>query len=152
MDTKSPSLPIGQEGLGALLNLVCLEIKRGVEAEIAAKGLDLGYNQFLILKWLALVGPMMATELARLVELNASAITRQLDHLEARDLLRRFPHELDRRALRIELTDAGHGMWQELIDCNDHVLHAVQHALGYVESKRFHDDLTRLLSALRGKH
>jgi DNA-binding MarR family transcriptional regulator len=150
MGAKSPTLSIDQ-GLGALLNLVCLEIKRGLEAEIAAKGLDLRYNQFQILKWLALVGPMMATELARLVELDAGAITRQLDYLEGRDLLRRCPHASDRRALRIELTDLGQVMWQELTACNEHVSDAAHHALGDIESKRLHNDLTRVLKALRGK-
>jgi DNA-binding MarR family transcriptional regulator len=144
--------PTAQESLGVLINLVRIELVRGIEAEIAAKGLDLRYIQFLILKRLSVLGPMSATELARSVELDGGAMTRQLDQLERRGLLRRCPHEQDRRALRIELTDAGSVLWQQLTGCNDRVLQAAQRSLSETESKRLHDYLERVLHALRAKN
>jgi DNA-binding MarR family transcriptional regulator len=122
-----------------------------MEAEIAAKGLDLRFTQFLILKRLAVLGPMTATELARAVELDGGAMTRQLDQLESKGCLRRCPHEQDRRALRIELTAAGHALWQQLTSCNERVLAAAQRSLSEAERKRLHNYLERVLHALRDK-
>jgi DNA-binding MarR family transcriptional regulator len=143
--------PTSQESLGVLIGLVRAELVRGIEAEIAAKGLDLRFTQFLILKRLAVLGPMTATELARAVELDGGAMTRQLDQLEGRGYLRRLPHEQDRRALRIELTEPGHVLWQQLTGCNERVLQAAQRSLSETESKQLHDYLGRVLHALRDK-
>jgi DNA-binding MarR family transcriptional regulator len=144
--------PTSQESLGTLLALVRTELVRSLEAEIAAKKLDLRFTQFLILKRLATLGPMTATELARAVELDGGAMTRQLDQLEGRGLLRRCPHEQDRRALRIELTDAGDQLWQQLSGCNERVLQAAQRTLSNAESAQLHDYLERVLRALRDKN
>lgn len=152
MTTGPLITPTAQESLGVLIGLVRAELVRGIEAEIAAKGLDLRFTQFLILKRLFLLGPMSATELARSVELDGGAMTRQLDQLESRGLLRRCPHEQDRRALRIELTDAGSEIWKELTGCNERVLQAAQRSLSDIESERLHDYLERVLRALRDKN
>lgn len=152
MNTGPLVTPTSQESLGVLIGLVRIELVRGIEAEITAKGLDLRYIQFLILKRLAVLGPMTATELARSVELDGGAMTRQLDHLEGRGYLRRCRHEQDRRALRIELTDAGDALWQQLTGCNDRVLEAAQRSLNEVERERLHDYLSRVLHALRDKN
>lgn len=140
-----------QESLGVLLGLVRSEIVRAMEAELAALGVELRFTQFLILKRLARLGPMTASELARAVELDGGAMTRQLDQLEGKGYLRRCPHEQDRRALRIELTNEGNALWQQLTDCNERVLEAAQRSLSERERKHLHDYLTRVLHALRDK-
>lgn len=147
----APSAPI-HENLGVLLGLVRGEIVGDIEAEMAQLGLDLRFNQFLIIKRLAKLGPMSATELARAVELDAGAMTRQLDQLERKGFLRRCPHEQDRRALRIELTEAGMAIWNQLADCNDRVLVAAQRSLNDTEKLQLHDYLERILHTLRNKH
>lgn len=152
MNTAPTPSPTPRESLGVLLGLVRAELVRAMEAEIAAKGLDLKFTQFLILKRLALMGPMSATELARAVELDGGAMTRQLDQLERKGYLRRCPHEQDRRALRIELTAAGDALWQHLTSCNDRVLAAAQASLSADERAQLHDYLERVLSALRTKN
>lgn len=151
MNTDSLAFSSSRESLGVLLGLVRAEIVRAMEAEIAAKGLELKFIQFLILKRLAWLGPMSATELARAVELDGGAMTRQLDQLERKGYLRRCPHALDRRALRIELTVEGDALWQRLTDCNERVLAAAQASLDADERGRLHDYLERVLHALRHK-
>ena len=145
------SNPTMQESIGVLLAAVRAEIVRAMEAELAAKGMDLRYTQFLILKRLAVLGPMTAGELARSVELDGGAMTRQLDQLERRGYLRRRPHEQDRRALRIELTDEGRALTQELMNCNDRVLKAAQRSLDKTEQQQLRDYLSRVLHALRDR-
>jgi DNA-binding MarR family transcriptional regulator len=152
MNTGPLITPTSQETLGVLIGYVRAELVRGLEAEIATKGLDLRYTQFLILKRLSMLGPMTATELARAVELDGGAMTRQLDQLEGRGLLRRLPHEQDRRALRIELTELGNALWQQVTGCSDRVLEAAQRSLTEAESQQLHDYLGRVLHALREKN
>lgn len=152
MNTESLALATPKESLGILLGLVRAEIVRAMEAELATRNVDLRFTQFLILKRLARLGPMSATELARSVELDGGAMTRQLDQLERKGYLRRCPHEQDRRALRIELTAAGDAMWKQLTDCNERVLAAAQRSLDAAEQARLHDYLERVLHALRDKH
>jgi DNA-binding MarR family transcriptional regulator len=141
-----------RESLGILLGLVRSEVVRAMESELAARGLNLSFTQFLIIKRLSRLGPMSATELARSVELDGGAMTRQLDQLEGKGYLRRCRHEQDRRALRIELTEAGSTLWQELTNCNERVLSAAQRSLDEAEQAQLHDYLERVLHALRDKN
>jgi DNA-binding MarR family transcriptional regulator len=152
MNSEPTSLPAEQESLGVLLGLVRSEVVRAMETELAALGVDLRFTQFLILKRLARLGPMSASELARAVELDGGAMTRQLDQIERKGYLRRRPHEQDRRALRIELTESGAALWQQLTDCNDRVLAAAQRSLDATERHQLHAYLARVLHALRDKN
>lgn len=145
--SNPPSYP--QDSIGVLVGLVRSELVRKMEAELQASGADLRFTQFLILKRLAHMGPMSASELARAVELDGGAMTRQLDQLEGKGLLRRLPHEQDRRALRIELTLAGDAMWRQITPCNERVLDAAQKALNPTEREQLRDYLQRVLDALR---
>lgn len=152
MNSESLAFSTPRESLGILLGLVRAEVVRAMESELAAKGLNLSFTQFLILKRLARLGPMSASELARSVELDGGAMTRQLDHLEGRGYLRRCRHEQDRRALRIELTDTGNALWTQLVDCNERVLTAAQRSLSEAEQTQLHDYLQRVLHTLRNKN
>jgi len=147
----NPSTPLSyaQDSIGVLIGLVRSELVRKMEAELQASGIELRFTQFLILKRLAMIGPMSASELARSVELDGGAMTRQLDQLEGKGLLRRQPHEQDRRALRIELTEAGDAAWRQMTPCNEHVLEAAQKALDPNEREQLRDYLERVLQALR---
>ena len=138
--------------LGMLLTMVRSEIVRAIEAELANQNLDLSFTQFLILKKAHLLGAVSATELAHAVELDGGAMTRQLDQLERKGFLRRTPHEQDRRALRIELTDAGNAVWQNTASvCSQRVMNAAQRSLTSAEQTHLHDYLERVLHALRNK-
>ena len=138
--------------LGMLLTMVRSEIVRAIEAELTSQGLDLSFTQFLILKKADLLGAVSATELARAVELDGGAMTRQLDQLERKGYLRRMPHEQDRRALRIELTNAGTAIWQNTASgCSQRVMNAAQRSLNKTEQTQLHDYLERVLLALRDK-
>ena len=156
--TPAPHDPSGASNphtasLGMLLTMVRSEMVRAIEAELASQGLDLSFTQYLILKKAAQLGAVSATELARPVELDAGAMTRQLDQLERKGYRRRSPHEQDRRALRIELTDAGIAVWQNTASvCSERVMTASQRSLSPVESTQLHDYLERVLQALRDKN
>lgn len=150
MNIQCPT-PDGRESLGSLIGMVRGEIVRAIETDLASQGADLKFTQFHVLKRLAASGPMTATELARAVDLDGGAMTRQLDQLESKGYLRRQPHEQDRRALRIELTEAGVALWKHLYESNAATLERAQRSLSAVERERLHDYLGRVLDALRDK-
>ena len=139
--------------LGMLITMVRSEIVRAIEAELSSQGLDLSFTQYLILKKSQQLGAVSATELARAVELDGGAMTRQLDQLERKGYLRRSPHEQDRRALRIELTNAGRTVWQNTASvCSQRVMDAAQSSMSKEEQAQLHDYLERVLRALRDKN
>ena len=140
-----------RESLGLLVSLVRAEIVRAMEAELALHGARLRFTQYLIIKRLTRLGPMCAGELARAVDLDGGAMTRQLDQLEHKGYLRRCPHAQDRRSLRIELTTAGSALWLQLDDCQQRVLTAAQRGLKASERAQLHDYLERVLRALHAK-
>lgn len=147
--TGDPHAP----SLGMLLTMVRSEMVRAIEAELTSQGLDLSFTQFLILKKAQQLGAASATELARAVEIDGGAMTRQLDQLERKGYLRRTPHAQDRRALRIELTDAGNAVWKDTASvCSQRVINASQRSLSDLEQTQLHDYLTRVLHALRDKN
>lgn len=150
MNTHCPQ-PDGRESLGALIGMVRSEIVRAIETDLASQGADLKFTQFHVLKRLAASGPMTATELARAVDLDGGAMTRQLDQLESKGYLRRQPHQQDRRALRIELTEAGEALWKHLYESNAATLERAQRSLSATEREQLHDYLGRVLDALRDK-
>jgi len=61
-----------------------------------------------VLSGLARVGPTTATELAAAIGLDRTATTRYASRLQDAGLLRRAADGLDRRAIRLELTQAGY--------------------------------------------
>lgn len=138
--------------LGMLLGTVRAEMVRAIEAELASLGVELSFTQFLILKKAQQLGPASATELARAVELDGGAMTRQLDQLERKGYLSRTPDAQDRRALRITLTDAGNKVWRNSgAVCHQRVMNAAQSTLDSTEQAQLYDYLSRVLQALRDK-
>ena len=151
--SNPPSSLPDSPSLGMLITMVRSEIVRAIEAELASQGLDLSFTQYLIVKKAHLLGPASATELARAVELDGGAMTRQLDQLERKGLLRRTRHAHDRRALRIELTDAGDTVWRTTASvCSQRVMDAAQRSLDKTEQAQLYHHLERVLSALRDKN
>jgi DNA-binding MarR family transcriptional regulator len=133
--------------------MVRSEMVRAIEAELASQGVDLSFTQYLILKKSQQLGAVSATELARAVELDGGAMTRQLDQLERKGYLRRSPHAQDRRALRIDLTDAGRAVWRDTASvCSERVMNAAQRSLDDTEQAQLYEYLERVLHALRNKH
>ena len=151
MNMNACPSPDGQDSLGTLIGMVRSEIVRAIESDLAAQGADLKFTQFHVIKRLAVNGPMSATELARAVDVDGGAMTRQLDQLEAKGYLRRQPHQQDRRALRIELTEAGLAVWRHLYESNVATLERAQRGLSGDEREKLHDYLGRVLNALRDK-
>jgi DNA-binding MarR family transcriptional regulator len=95
-----------------------------------------------------------ANELARKMDVDAGAVTRMLDRLEAKGLLERVRSESDRRVVHLQLTAAGQATAAEV----PHVLAAVNNDLlrGFSEAewkqlRKFIDRLTANAAELQAQ-
>lgn len=95
-----------EESVGYLMRRVITAVSQEIDRELAS--CDLTNAQWLPLFKLYLGKASTVAELARECQLDAGAMTRLLDRLEAKGLCRRVRSVEDRRVVNIELTDDGH--------------------------------------------
>ncbi len=139
-------IPAGDEAasFGILLRQVRDLSRAALEAELAAAGHELNFSQYVTLKKLAM-GCSSPGELARAADLNPGAMTRVLDQLEGKGLLRRTADPDDRRALRIELDASAEALMPDIRSCGERVLAQAQQGLSPTEQAEFR----RLLEHIR---
>jgi len=94
-----------EESVGYLMRRIVSTIRLDVDRRLEAVGLT--NAQWVPLLKLKLGGAMPVAELARGCEVDAGAMTRMLDRLEAKGLVRRVRSTTDRRVVTIELTADG---------------------------------------------
>ncbi|MEO8123588.1 MAG: MarR family transcriptional regulator [Burkholderiales bacterium] len=94
-----------EKSVGYLMRQIVTSIGRGVDQRLESIGLT--NAQWLPLLKLQLGQAANVAELARECEVDAGAMTRMLDRLEAKGLIRRVRSTADRRVVNLELTDEG---------------------------------------------
>ncbi len=94
-----------EDSVGHLMRLILSTVAHEVERHL--QPCDLTNAQWLPLFKLAIGKASTVAELARECHLDAGAMTRLLDRLEAKGLCKRVRSQSDRRVVNIELTDAG---------------------------------------------
>lgn len=97
---------MADDNLGFMIKQVYLSLNRMLDLEMAP--LDLTAMQWRPLAMVARGTADTPAELARLTGVDTGAMTRTLDRLAAKGLLRRARSQEDRRVVKIELTDLGH--------------------------------------------
>jgi DNA-binding MarR family transcriptional regulator len=100
------------ESIGYLLRALRIEMDRAVDAEMA--GHDLTGAQWGPLLALGFGLGDTAAALSRIANVDTGAMTRMLNRLEAKALLRRTPCPRDARVMRLELTPAGRRLCREI--------------------------------------
>ena len=143
MNTQTPSSCTGST-LGLLFRQARDAMWARMADEMARAGHDLTFSQYITMKTLA-NGMAGVTDLARAAELNPGAMTRLLDKLQAKGYVTRTHDSSDRRAVHIDLTDAGKAIWQDINHCGERV--RGQALSGMDDSDR--EQLTRLLERVR---
>lgn len=96
-----------EDSLGRLLADVSRQILAGFDEEMAAQGMGITGAQWVILMRLSRGCASTAAELCRLGRCDTGSMTRMLDRLEEKGLVRRVRSRQDRRITRLELTEAG---------------------------------------------
>lgn len=101
-----------QESIGYLMRQILSAVRQEVERQLAHT--ELTHAQWIPLYKLYTGKCNTAAELAREDRMDAGAMTRMLDRLEAKGLLRRERHATDRRVVTISLTDEGRAAAREI--------------------------------------
>jgi len=109
------------ESIGYLMRRILTAVSQTVELEMTGPGHPT-YPQWIPLHKLHMGAATTAAELARECQLDTGAMTRLLDRLEAKELVRRVRSVADRRVVNLELTDEGRAAAEEV----PHVLCRVQ--------------------------
>ena len=101
-----------EDNAGYLIKLAYHSLTRMLDQEMAPLGLTA--MQWRPLAMVFLGRADTPAELARLNDMDTGAMTRALDRLEAKGLLRRTRSQSDRRVVKIELTELGEAKAREI--------------------------------------
>src|SRR5262252_2271172 len=107
------------ESIGHQLFSLMTMIRREVEARMAKH--DLTDAQWKPLMYLKMGRASTAIELAREMDIDAGAVTRMVDRLEAKGMIERARSDEDRRVVNLRLTKSGNAIAEQV----PHILAAV---------------------------
>lgn len=132
------------ESVGYLLKRVTAEIQAGVDRELEPLGLS--YAQFAVMAQLFYKRADTPSAVCGLLQYDRGAMTRMIDRLEEKGLLRRVPDEGDRRTIRLELTKDGEALFPKLIGATVGVLNGFLDGFSEKEVDQLKVYLRRMLS------
>jgi DNA-binding MarR family transcriptional regulator len=108
--------------------------------------LEISAAQYVILSVLAQRGCVDSTaQLCKDLSYDGGAMTRMIDRLEAKGLISRCRCIGDRRAVKIELTDAGREALPKLRACSVRVLNHFMRGFSDIEARQLEGFLIRML-------
>jgi DNA-binding MarR family transcriptional regulator len=102
-----------KHGLIRLINRVRVELIDAMDRELAQ--FDISAPQLIVLASVANREADSPASLCRSISYDPGAMTRMIDRLEQKGLIRRVPHPEDRRATNLELTTAGKALYPQLL-------------------------------------
>ena len=112
--------PQSQHGVIRLINRVRLEVMDMLDRELAAY--DITAPQLIVLASVANKEADSAAQLCKTISYDPGAMTRMIDRLEQKGLIRRIPHPEDRRAMNLEMTVAGKALYPTLVQAKERVV------------------------------
>ena len=131
-------------GLSRLLGQVKLELLDALDRELAP--LDITAAQYVVLVTLA-EGPVdSASGLCRGVSYDPGAMTRMIDRLERKGLVRRVRSPDDRRKINLELTAEGRAVYPRLIESSVNVMNRYLRGFRRDEVEQLEAFLQRILA------
>jgi DNA-binding MarR family transcriptional regulator len=138
------------KSIGSLLSRVRVEmltaVGRELEADRKLAPLGLSAAQFIIIASLAKAeGPMSASDLCKGISYDAGAMTRMLDRLESKGLIRRTRSAEDRRLMHLELTDEGRAAWPRMREISMSVANRYLRGFTKAEARQLEGFLGRML-------
>jgi DNA-binding MarR family transcriptional regulator len=146
-----PDLDLATEGIVERIQKLQRYLDRAMNETLAEFELDRG--EWWLLGALRRSGPPYRKSPGKLAEdigLSSGAMTNRLDRLEQAGLIRRLPDPDDRRALQVELTDAGWQAWQDTVGAQARKEALVASALDPEEKEALNNLLRRLMLEFEG--
>jgi DNA-binding MarR family transcriptional regulator len=145
---QRPEMATPAHALSKRIARIAWQLQQATATEIA--GLDINLAEYDVLISLLRQGPpyeLSPTELSQAGLVTTTAMTKRLDGLEQRDLVRRRASETDRRALHIALTDDGVRVARAAAQARDRAVGLVMAPLTDDEARRLADGLRRVTLA-----
>jgi DNA-binding MarR family transcriptional regulator len=144
-----------RKAIGALLTRVKVEMLAALDAELAADKrlapLELSAAQWAVIASLAAGSePQSAADLCKGISYDAGAMTRMLDRLESKGLLRRRRSADDRRLVHLELTDEGKAAYPRMREISLTVANRFLRGFSRTEARALESLLTRMLENAPG--
>lgn len=133
-----------QRSIGTLFGKVKGAIGAAFDAELAP--LDITGAQYVILMSIAHGEVNSASDLCKGISYDPGAMTRMLDRLERRGLVRRVPNPEDRRAFQLELTDEGRAVVPQLRAASMKVLNRMLDGFSPKDVQQLETFLLRMLA------
>ena len=132
-----------EESVGYLMRRILTTVAGEIEREMGPNGLT--NAQWIPLFKLSIGSASTVAELARECQLDAGAMTRLLDRLETKGLLRRVRSSEDRRVVNLELTDDGKSAAQQIPGVLCRVQNAHMKGFSHAEWQTLKSLLRRIL-------
>jgi len=136
-----------EKGVGYLARQFSHTVGREIDRRMAVLGLtDAQWQPLLLLQQ---NGCATAADLSRVAGHDAGSVTRLLDRLEAKGLVRRVRSARDRRVVNLELTAEGRKIAQQVPEIIVGLANETLRGFSRDEFERFTDLLTRALANAR---
>ena len=144
-----------RKGIGHLMHRVRTEMLAAVDRDFAADeqlaAMEVTSAQFIIIATLSMGVAKSASDLCKGISYDAGAMTRMIDRLEEKGLIRRSRDPGDRRLVNLELTEKGSAALPRMRDVSMRVLNRFLQGFTKAEARQLEAFLTRMLeNAPRG--
>jgi len=132
-----------KHGMIRLINRVRVEMIDALDRELAK--LDISAPQLIVLAAVANAVADSAARLCKSISYDPGAMTRMIDRLEQKGLIRRTPKPDDRRAMNLELTTAGRALYPQLLAAKANVQAQFLRGFSPAEERLLERMLNRML-------
>src|SRR3984893_13342234 len=148
-DIYDPATYEPRKGIGHLMHRVRTEILAAVDRELQSDehlgAMEVTSAQFIILATLSMGTAKSASDLCKGISYDAGAMTRMIDRLEEKGLLRRSRDPGDRRLVNLELTEEGNSALPRLGEASRRVVNRFLQGFTKAEPRQLESYLTRML-------
>jgi len=143
-----------RKSIGSLLSRVRVAMLAALDQELAddrrLAPLELSAAQFIVIASLAGEERKSASDLCKGISYDAGAMTRMLDRLEGKGLIRRNRSPDDRRLVHLELTDEGRAAYPRMREASLAVANRFLRGFSKTEARALESLLTRMLENAQG--
>jgi DNA-binding MarR family transcriptional regulator len=108
--------------------------------------LEVTAAQFAILKMVLKGSARSACELCKCMDYDRGAMSRMIDRLEAKNLIRRVPLAHTRRTMALEVTPAGKAAFPKMVGCLDRVVGRLLQGVSKPQLREVEAVLKRMLA------
>ena len=138
-----------RKGVGHLLHRVRTEMLAAMDHEMVADeqlaAMDVTSAQFIVIACLSIGEVKSASDLCKHISYDAGAMTRMIDRLEEKGLIRRSRCPNDRRLVNLELTEKGQTALPRMRGAAMRVVNRFLQGFTKAEARQLEGFLTRML-------